>query len=125
MPEVRITIGGREFDVACQTGEEHFLRSAAQMLDAEATALMGQIGRIPEMRMLLMSGLMLADKTAALEDQVRAAEERAVIAERAVERARTASPEVGSITALVQHTLAQIAEQTEALAAEAEARLVA
>jgi cell division protein ZapA len=125
MPEVRITIGGREFDVACQAGEEHFLRSAALMLDAEATALMGQIGRIPEMRMLLMSGLMLADKTAALEDQVRAAEERAVIAERAVERARTASPEVGSITALVQHTLAQIAEQTEALAAEAEARLVA
>ena len=89
MPEVRITIGGREFDVACQAGEEHFLRSAALMLDAEATALMGQIGRIPEMRMLLMSGLMLADKTAALEDQVRAAEERAVIAERAVERART------------------------------------
>jgi cell division protein ZapA len=125
MPEVRITIGGREFDVACQAGEEHFLRSAAQMLDAEATALMGQIGRIPEMRMLLMSGLMLADKTAALEDQVRAAEERAVIAERAVERARTASPDVGSMTALVQHTLAQIAEQTEALAAEAEARLVA
>lgn len=125
MPEVRITIGGREFDVACQAGEEHFLRSAAQMLDAEATALMGQIGRIPEMRMLLMSGLMLADKTAALEDQVRAAEERAVIAERAVERARTASPEVGSMTALVQHTLAQIADQTEALAAEAEARLVA
>ncbi len=122
---MRITIGGREFDVACQAGEEHFLRSAALMLDAEATALMGQIGRIPEMRMLLMSGLMLADKTAALEDQVRAAEERAVIAERAVERARTASPEVGSITALVQHTLAQIAEQTEALAAEAEARLVA
>jgi cell division protein ZapA len=125
MPEVRITIGGREFDVACQTGEEHFLRSAAQMLDAEATALMGQIGRIPEMRMLLMSGLMLADKTAALEDQVRAAEERAVIAERAVERARTASPDVGSMTALVQHTLAQIADRTEALAAEAEARLVA
>ena len=125
MPGLRITIGGREFDVACQAGEEHFLRSAALMLDAEATALMGQSGRIPEMRMLLMSGLMLADKTAALEDQVRAAEERAVIAERAVERARTSSPEVGSITALVQHTLAQIAERTEGLAAEAEARLVA
>ena len=29
---------------------------------------------MPELRMLLMSGLMLADKTAGLEDQVRAAE---------------------------------------------------
>jgi cell division protein ZapA len=125
MPEVRITIGGREFDVACQAGEEHFLRSAARMLDTEATALIGQIGRMPELRMLLMSGLMLADKTAGLEDQVRAAEERAQMAERALERARTAAPAVdnGSMSAIVGHTLHQIAERTEALAAEAEARV--
>ena len=39
MPEVEITIGGRSFEVACQEGEEHFLRAAAGMLDAEAAAL--------------------------------------------------------------------------------------
>ena len=39
MPEVVIVIGGREFPVACQAGEEHFLRSAAAMLDAEAAPL--------------------------------------------------------------------------------------
>lgn len=87
MPEVLITIGGRQFEVACQDGEEHFLRSAARMLDAEASVLVGQIGRMPEARMLLMAGLMLADKTAGLEDQLRAAEERAVVAERVEERA--------------------------------------
>ncbi|MFN6951656.1 MAG: cell division protein ZapA, partial [Albidovulum sp.] len=43
MPEVLITIGGRQFEVACQDGEEHFLRAAAKMLDAEASALVGQI----------------------------------------------------------------------------------
>jgi cell division protein ZapA len=124
MPEVRITIGGREFDVACQAGEEHFLKSAARMLDIEATALIGQIGRMPELRMLLMSGLMLADKTAGLEDQVRAAEERAVMAERALERARSAPPvDNGSMSAIVGHTLQQIADRAEALAAEAEARV--
>ena len=36
MPDVDITIGGRTFQVSCQEGEEHFLRGAAQMLDAEA-----------------------------------------------------------------------------------------
>ncbi len=129
MPEVRITIGGRDFDVACQAGEEHYLQSAARMLDIEATTLIGQIGRIPELRMLLMAALMLADKTAGLEDQLRSAEDRAVMAERALERARVAAPPVaadnGTMSAIVAHTLSQIAERTEALAAEAEARLVA
>ena len=77
MPEVKIEIGGREFDVACQTGEEHFLRTAAGYLDVEAQVLVGQIGRIPAERMLLMAGLMLADKMAGLEDKLRAAKSAA------------------------------------------------
>ena len=64
MPEVTIEIGGRQFEVACQDGEEHYLRSAEKLLDAEASVLQEQIGRMPEPRMLLMSALMLADKTA-------------------------------------------------------------
>ena len=72
MPEIIIHIGGREFEVVCKDGEEDFLKSAAAMLDAEASALNEAMGRIPESRMLLMSGLMLADKTASLEDQLAA-----------------------------------------------------
>lgn len=71
MPEVEVEIGTRVFNVACQEGEETFLRSAAKMLDTEATVVLGQIGRMPPERMLLMAGLMLADKTAALEDDLR------------------------------------------------------
>ena len=33
MPDVTIKIGDRSFEVACQEGEEHFLQSAAAMLD--------------------------------------------------------------------------------------------
>jgi cell division protein ZapA len=118
MPEVLITVGGRQFEVACQEGEEHFLRSAAKTLDAEAAVLVGQIGRMPEARMLLMAGLMLADKTAALEDQLRVAEERAVVAERVATNAR-AHPErveVPVIPAIVTDTFAEIAARAEALA---------
>jgi len=36
MPEVNIEIGGRTFQVACQTGEEHFLQSAAALLENDS-----------------------------------------------------------------------------------------
>ena len=71
MADITIAIGGREFEVACKDGEEHFLHSAASMLDVEASALNDALGRMPETRMLLMAGLMLADKTASLEDQLK------------------------------------------------------
>ena len=64
MAQLDIKIGGRTFEVACADGEEHFLQTAAGMLDEEAEHLSSQIGRMPESRMLLMAGLMLADKTA-------------------------------------------------------------
>jgi cell division protein ZapA len=124
MPEVRITVGGREFDVTCQDGEEHFLRVAAHMLDTEAAELVRQIGRMPESRMLLMAGLMLADKTAALEDQLRAAEERAAVAERVAEIART-NPErveVPVVPEIVIDTLSEIALRAERLAGRIEGR---
>ena len=83
MPEVTIHIGGRGFEVSCQLGEESYLHSAAKMLDDEARVLTNQIGRIPETRMLLMAGLMLADKSAGMDDRLRELE--AKIAEQAEE----------------------------------------
>ncbi|AMY68983.1 cell division protein ZapA [Frigidibacter mobilis] len=122
MPEVRITIGGREFDVACQDGEDHFLRTAAQMLDTEAQSLVGQLGRMPEARMLLMAGLLLADRTAAMEDQVRTTEERAQAAEAALAELQANPPrvEVPVIPQSLVDTLAEIAARAESLAERVE-----
>ena len=125
MPELKVMIGGREFDVACQEGEEHFLRSAAKLLDNEAQVLVSQIGRMPEVRLLLMAGLMLADKAAGLDDQLRMAEERAMVAERVAADAR-AHPErieVPVIPDIVTDTFSEIAARAEALAERMEERL--
>ena len=122
MPEVTIEVGGRSFDVACQAGEEHYLQSAAKMLDEEASVLAAQIGRIPEARMLLMAGLMLADKTAGLQDKLREAEDRMAEKEAQLEQLRSAPPpnaervEVPVVPAQVTDTLAEIAARAEALA---------
>ncbi len=125
MPEVRITIGGRQFEVACQEGEESYLHSAAKMLDDEAQVLSDQVGRMPEARMLLMAGLLLADKTASVEDRI--SEVRAELAEREAELAGlrnvTLEPErieVPVVPQSVTDTLAEIAARAESLAAEVE-----
>ncbi len=121
MPEVTISIGGRDFDVACQDGEEHFLRSAAQMLDTEAQTLLGQIGRMPESRMLLMAGLLLADKAAGADDRLKAMEGKVGALQAELEEAReaamkTTEVEVARIPAEVTDTLAELAARAEALA---------
>lgn len=72
MPEVHVDIGGRKYQVACSEGEEGPLTSAAKLLADEADTLQGAIGRVPEARMLLMSGLMLADKFKEMEQAIAA-----------------------------------------------------
>ncbi len=119
MPDLEILIGGRSFTVSCQPGEEHFLRGAAAMLDIEAQPLVAQMGRLPESRMLLMAGLMLADKAAAVEDENRQLKQKlAELEARPIpEREKV---EVPVVPAAVRETLAEIAARAEAMAARIE-----
>lgn len=118
MPDVTIKIGGRDFQVACQQGEEHFLQAAAAILNAEAEPLVQQIGRLPEVRMLLMAGLMLADKTAALEDELRQLKNKL----NGIESKPAERIEVPVIPPQVRETLAEIAARAESLADRLEER---
>ena len=123
MPKVTIHVGGRGFDVSCQDGEEIVLHAAAKLLDDEAQILSDQIGRMPESRMLLMAGLMLADKAAAQEDRVKLAEAKLAEAEAELKRVRNMpqpEPErikVAVVPPSVTDTLAEMAARAEALAA--------
>jgi len=122
MPEVTIEIGGRQFEVACQDGEEHYLRSAEKLLDAEASVLLEQIGGMPESRMLLMSALMLADKTAALQERLTDAEKLLAKTRVELEQLKNAPAheaktiEVPIIPPQIGDSLADIATRAERLA---------
>ena len=125
MPEQKITIGHKEFAVACQPGEEQFLITAAAMLDAEARTLLDQIGRVPAERMLLMSGLMLADKTAAVEDKLKDAEAQIESMRAEISRlhARPAQKvEVPVVPQDLTDGLSELAARAEAVAEEMESR---
>ncbi|WP_288941798.1 cell division protein ZapA [uncultured Roseovarius sp.] len=122
MPEVEVEIGGRSFEVACQDGEEHYLKAAARMLNEEASVLTAQIGRIPEPRMLLMAGLMLADKTAGIQDKLRALEDKMAEKEAELDQLRNAPApepqqiEVPVVPQAVSDAMAEIAARAESLA---------
>lgn len=121
MPEVSISIGGRSFEVACQSGEEQYLQAAAKMLDGEASLLSNQIGRMPEARMLLMAGLMLADKTAGLEERLEKAEQELVTLRKGATPAEVREVRVEVVPPSVQEALTKAAERAEALADQLEA----
>lgn len=134
MPELEILIGGRAFEVACQEGEEHYLQAAAAMLNVEADSLVSQTGRIPETRMLLMSGLMLADRTAGVEDRLKIMEDEAEGYRAEIDRLKSAlrraetmasepqKVEVPVIPAGLTDDLSALAEKAEAMADEVEAK---
>lgn len=76
MPEVTLKIGGRDFKVVCDAGQEAHLESAAAKLNVEAESLQGANGRLPEGRMLLMAGLVLADRLVEMDNSVALREQR-------------------------------------------------
>ncbi|MDO5620652.1 MAG: cell division protein ZapA [Paracoccus sp. (in: a-proteobacteria)] len=118
MAEVQFSIGNRDYTLACQPGEEDLLRRAAEMLDAEAQAILDQAGRMPEPRLLLLAGLMLADRTSAMED-------RAAAAERELTRMRGNPPsrQVAVLPPELLDSLAEITARAESLADKAEEQL--
>ena len=55
MPDLKVIIGGRNFNIACNNGEESAAQESANLLNEEAELLNGQLGRLPEDKMLLLS----------------------------------------------------------------------
>ena len=86
MPEVAINIGDKKFTVTCQPGEESALEEAANLLNDEAEFLIHEIGQLSEQKLLLMSGLMLADKMATQSEKLAKSE---IALEEALKKAQT------------------------------------
>lgn len=115
MAEVKVSIGGRDFEVACRDGEEHFLLSAAELLNNEASALNEALGRMPENRMLLMAGLMLADKTASLEDKLKSGQPVDTGEGNQRKRIKKLEKQLGEAQAALADSKAQMSETEAAL----------
>ena len=111
MAEVEFTIGHKEYRLAAHDGEERLLQRAAALLDTEAQHILSQAGRTPEPRLLLLAGLMLADRLATMED-------RAEKAERHLNRLQSnpVRVEVPTIPSDLKAAMAELAARAESLA---------
>ncbi|MFL6798790.1 MAG: cell division protein ZapA [Xanthobacteraceae bacterium] len=62
MPQVSVTINGRQFRMACEEGEEAHLVQLAADLDSRISRLRGRFGEIGDTRLTVMAALTLADE---------------------------------------------------------------
>ncbi|HKX89774.1 MAG TPA: cell division protein ZapA [Sphingopyxis sp.] len=145
MADVKLTIGGRPYDVHCADGEEAQLIQLAAVVDEKVRTMPG----VTEVRQLLFAALMLADETqeargkvekaapqsdslraavalaesreAAARDELKAAVERERTALRELDAAREAAPASAPATSPSNdRALLQIADRIEALAGKVE-----
>lgn len=78
MAHVIVEVNGQPYTMQCPDGEENHLLGLAKLLDSEVTRIKQSVGTVGDIRLLVMSGLMLADRLSesmrrveALEEEVR------------------------------------------------------
>ena len=70
MSEVEISVGGRRYTIACNPGEEKDVLLASQELDKEADNIVKSIGKVADVKILLMAGIMIAGRLKTVEREV-------------------------------------------------------
>ena len=74
MPQINVTINGRNFRMACDDGEEERLVGLAGRFDKCIGELRNQFGEIGDQRLTVMAGIMVLDELAEAERRIKALE---------------------------------------------------
>jgi cell division protein ZapA len=64
MAQVVVTVNGRAYTMQCNDGEEAHLADLGELLDTEIARIKDAVGQVGDVRLLLMGGLVVADKLA-------------------------------------------------------------
>lgn len=62
MAQISITVNGRDYQVACDDGEEDHLHYLSEYINHRVDDLVATVGQVGEARLLLMASLMIADQ---------------------------------------------------------------
>jgi cell division protein ZapA len=122
MPDINLNIGGRSFAVACPEGEEASLEAAAQILSADAGTLVEQSKNLSESQMLLISGLMSADRAISIQEDLKKAEVEVNNLKLKIEKGSLAEstdneePGMSKLTAELYERLSKLSVEAENLA---------
>ena len=69
MSEVEISIGGKKYTIACNPGEEKDVLAASEELDKEAKNIINSLGKVSDVKLLLMAGLMIGGRLKTVEQE--------------------------------------------------------
>jgi cell division protein ZapA len=60
--QVGVAINGRTYQIACDDGQEEHLKQLAAYVDKRVAELIAAVGQVGDMRLLVMTALILADE---------------------------------------------------------------
>ncbi len=83
MPQVTVTINGRQFRMACEDGQETHLLDLARDLDTRIEGLRAKFGEIGDTRLTVMAALTVADLLTESAARIRQLEDRLAALEKA------------------------------------------
>ena len=113
MPQLTLTINGRAYRVACDTGQEQHVGRLARYIDQKVGEIVSGSGPAADSLLLVMAGLLIADELSeALNELKTLKEEKAAVASNA---ARQPTPDPAITDALTELT-----KRVEAVAERAE-----
>ncbi len=75
MAEVTITVGGKNYAISCDDGEEGHLHTLAARVDAKVRDLRQSVAQAGDLRLMLMAALLLAEESAAATQKLESLEQ--------------------------------------------------
>lgn len=81
---VTVSVVGRNYDIACDEGQQDHVRKLAADIDRRANELLKSVGSVGEARILFMTALLIADELADLKSMLEGEREAAERADAAV-----------------------------------------
>ncbi|CAG0980400.1 MAG: cell division protein ZapA [Rhizobiaceae bacterium] len=74
MPQVTVTIDGKQYRMACDEGQEEHLVGLAERFDRYVMHLKDSFGEIGDQRLTVMAGIMVMDELAELQKRMKGME---------------------------------------------------
>jgi cell division protein ZapA len=113
MAHVIVQVNGRPYTMQCPEGEEQHLRELAELLDGEVQRVKSSVGNVGDIRMLVMAGLMVADRLSEAIARIQSLEEQVAGLR---EAKTTAQSEAQSLQTMLSARLAAASQRLETLA---------
>lgn len=115
MAQVKVSINGRDYQIACDDGQEEHLSQLGQYVDKRVKELVSAVGQVGDSRLLVMVSLLIADELAETYAGLKKAQSAAPAA---------ADPAAnGAATAELEQRLAEMVDAAAARIEELTARI--